>query len=89
MCEENYSWVSSRFSWVDMNCVIMDTYTDPETHLTWSVLSFDEWSDAVSYCDELEEGGYDDWRLPTIDELRTLKLRRRTGKRSMPDIRSG
>ncbi len=72
VCEENYSWVSSRFSWVDMNCVIMDTYTDPETHLTWSVLSFDEWSDAVSYCDELEEGGYDDWRLPTIDELRTL-----------------
>ena len=30
------------------------------------------WSDAVSYCDNLTEGGYSDWRLPNINELRTL-----------------
>ena len=30
------------------------------------------WNDAVSYCENLEEGGYDDWRLPDINELRTV-----------------
>lgn len=27
---------------------------------------------ALSYCDNLTEGGYSDWRLPNIDALRTL-----------------
>ena len=30
------------------------------------------WNDAVNYCKNLNEGGYSDWRLPNIDELRTL-----------------
>ena len=30
------------------------------------------WGGAVSYCDNLTEGGYSDWRLPNINELRTL-----------------
>lgn len=29
------------------------------------------WNDAVNYCNNLVEGGYTDWRLPNIDELRT------------------
>ena len=31
-----------------------------------------DWNDAVNYCKNLNEGGYSDWRLPNIDELRTV-----------------
>jgi hypothetical protein len=30
------------------------------------------WTASVVYCDELVLGGFDDWRMPSIDELRTL-----------------
>ncbi len=30
------------------------------------------WSEAISYCENLTLGGYDDWRLPNINELLTL-----------------
>ena len=30
------------------------------------------WKSAVKYCENLNEGGHSDWRLPDIDELRTL-----------------
>ena len=40
----------------------------------WSKLAHEKmtWSDAKIYCEKLEEDGYDNWRLPNIDELRTL-----------------
>lgn len=30
------------------------------------------WEEAVNYCKNLNESGHNDWRLPNIDELRTL-----------------
>ena len=47
---------------------------DSTSHLTWSKKSDTTytWSHAVTYCDNLTEGGYSDWRLPNINELRTL-----------------
>lgn len=30
------------------------------------------WEKAYEYCENLEEGGFKDWRLPTIDELRSI-----------------
>lgn len=30
------------------------------------------WEDACQFCDTLEIAGFDDWRLPRVDELRTL-----------------
>ncbi|MBO4710565.1 DUF1566 domain-containing protein [bacterium] len=43
-------------------------------NLQWSNISYNSmpWDQAVNYCKNLNEGGYNDWRLPTIDELRTL-----------------
>ena len=41
--------------------------------LYWSKRSRNamNWNAAVKYCENLNEGGYSDWRLPTISELRT------------------
>ena len=33
------------------------------------------WDKAKQYCENLDEGGHNDWRLPNIDELRTEKSR--------------
>jgi len=50
-------------------------WTDPLSGLTWQVTPKDEYlnfADATDFCDALVLGGLDDWRLPTISELRTL-----------------
>ncbi len=43
-------------------------------NLIWSDRSSNtmNWSSAKQYCEDLTEGGYTDWRLPNIDELRTI-----------------
>ena len=47
---------------------------DSSSGLIWSSKSNGVmyWHDAAYYCSDLSEGGYSDWHLPSIDELRTL-----------------
>ena len=42
-------------------------------NLIWSDRSSNKmnWNSAKEYCENLSEGGFDDWRLPTISELKT------------------
>lgn len=50
-------------------------WTDPGTGLTWEtarVIRTRTWDYSVSFCEKLEWGGHVDWRMPTIDELKTL-----------------
>lgn len=51
------------------------TITDTKTGLMW--VSKDNgvpinWPDAKKYCENLNVGGYSDWRMPTLTELATL-----------------
>jgi len=51
------------------------TVIDTTTGLMWA--SNDNgisvnWKNAKKYCEKYKGGGYNDWRLPTIDELKTL-----------------
>ena len=43
-------------------------------NLIWSDRSLNtmDWFSAKEYCEDLSEGGFNDWRLPNIDELRTI-----------------
>ncbi|MGQ1890239.1 Lcl C-terminal domain-containing protein [Thermophagus sp. OGC60D27] len=48
------------------------TVTDNVTGLMWQQTPSSEnftWDEAVEYCENLELGGYDDWRMPTVKEL--------------------
>ncbi len=48
---------------------------DPKSDLCWENPYSSQvyaWSDAVSYCENLVVGISDDWRMPTITELRSL-----------------
>ena len=48
--------------------------------IRWSDKSSEalSWYNAEKYCEDLKEKGFSDWRLPTIDELRTLIQNRKT-----------
>jgi len=52
------------------------TISDASTGLMWqqgtSGNLMSSWEQALSYCENLELGGYMDWRLPTIKELYSL-----------------
>ena len=68
-------------AWEPCDCTDYTIWNDPDTNLSWQDPQKDAYDysdpglpqpDALLYCEELVIGGYDDWRLPDIDELRTL-----------------
>jgi hypothetical protein len=51
------------------------TITDQATGLMWMQDDSGQgmvWSDALTYCENVEAGGYDDWRLPNAKELQSI-----------------
>ncbi len=51
------------------------TVSDLNTGLMWQMVPVKEgfnWYDAKEYCESLELGGYDDWRMPTAKELYSI-----------------
>jgi hypothetical protein len=52
------------------------TVTDTRTGLMWAAKDNGKggmnWYDAKSYCENYRVGGYTDWRMPTLDELKEL-----------------
>ena len=51
------------------------TVSDLDTDLMWQQATTPGvyiWDDAVKYCKNLILAGYLDWRLPTVEELRTI-----------------
>ncbi len=52
-----------------------DTWRDSKSGLTWVALptgGLMDFPNAIQHCESLKIGGFDDWRLPTISELRSL-----------------
>ena len=79
VCPEGYEWNGEECEGPEQDLPECSPTSgtpcyDPEYELTWSAKAADTmtWDDAVSYCENLEEYGYDDWRMPNIDELRTV-----------------
>lgn len=51
------------------------TWVDPETCRMWRIENNPQkwlFDSAKVYCESLKQGGFDDWRLPSISELRSL-----------------
>ena len=50
------------------------TITDTTTGLMWQQSTQEDmdWESVISYCESLTLGGYNDWRLPNINELKSL-----------------
>ena len=58
-------------------------WQDPDTNLIWQVKIEDKkyiWRDIQKYADKLNRekyGGYNDWRVPTLNELKTILIKKK------------
>ena len=79
-CKKGYYFDSSSKTCVPLttNDCFIDYYSDvcinTVSGLLWSSTSEDplEWSAAKKYCEDLDEAGFSDWRLPKVEELWTF-----------------
>ena len=57
-----------------IECEGIRVWYDSEEDICWSTEDVFQvnWSQAMEFCDELEVDDYDDWKLPNIDQLRSL-----------------
>ncbi len=52
-----------------------DTVIDNKTGIVWQnaeFIGYRNWQEAIDYCKNLVFEGYSDWRLPNVNELRTI-----------------
>lgn len=64
------------------------TAVDSKTGLMWATKDNGKdinWKNAQQYCQSFTAGGYTDWRLPTVEELKTL-YNKDFGKNHHPDF---
>lgn len=63
--------------WCEENTCVMipeNTWTDTDSGLIWQagLVENRTWQDAVNHCEALDYEGFSDWRLPNLDELKSL-----------------
>lgn len=76
-CNNGYFWNGQKCAVLPECSATSGTpCKDSTSLLIWSTKTANTndktWEQAVVYCQNLNEGGFFDWHLPTIDELRTL-----------------
>lgn len=70
--------LNAKFIRDDIKEVVLDT----KTNLIWqddgnATTNSLNWSDAITYCEDLSLGGYNDWHLPNFNELYYLANRKK------------
>lgn len=59
--------VSGMIADRETNLIWQDDYSDNNDRVKYTT-----WRSAIEYCENLSLGGYDDWRLPNVNELLSL-----------------
>jgi len=66
-------------------------FLDEKNGLMWAAIDVSEkrmnWKDAKEAAASFRSAGFDDWRLPTIEELETLRDRSRFNPAADPELR--